>query len=369
MTSATHPAMDTTRKCVSDETAWRRVYCGLSDILTGGGHHFFGVYLSGTENNVDSYVASSSSSSGSATTPAPTSSSTAQAAVSTSVAPGTTVVVTMPSSQQQTEAPSPSAEADSDSGSKPNVAGIAAGVVVGVVAVAGIAIGLFFFMRHRKQKAAEEEYKRNQVSDFMRHGGTSGEGKPPNTGYSNMSDQRLDPEAGRRNSAGSIADDQDYSRRILRVSDAFFFVSNHSLANSSTRSPTPRKRLSFSLSPQASTERSGFVFIEENGHERWCHQRKNIQNKKPAPRKPKSNLPISPPQPPQKRSPSRLSKQRERRDDSSTTVPKKEEHTSSLSFFTKDRKAPTTLLLRERRRGSTDFPCFFTLLLAFFPFC
>lgn len=184
-----------------------------------GGHHFFGVYLSGTENNVDSYVASSSSSSGSATTPAPTSSSTAQAAVSTSVAPGTTVVVTMPSSQQQTEAPSPSAEADSDSGSKPNVAGIAAGVVVGVVAVAGIAIGLFFFMRHRKQKAAEEEYKRNQVSDFMRHGGTSGEGKPPNTGYSNMSDQRLDPEAGRRNSAGSIADDQDYSRRILRVAN------------------------------------------------------------------------------------------------------------------------------------------------------
>lgn len=124
----------------------------------------------------------------------------------------------MPSSQQQTEAPEPSSSAESDSGgSSPNVAGIAAGVVVGVVAVAGIAIGLFFFMRHRKRKAAEEEYKRTQVSDFMRHGGTTGEGKPPNTGYSNMSDQRLDPEAGRRNSAGSIADDQDYSRRILRV--------------------------------------------------------------------------------------------------------------------------------------------------------
>lgn len=125
----------------------------------------------------------------------------------------------MPSSQQQTEAAEPSTEADSDNGggSSPNVAGIAAGVVVGVVALAGLAIGLFFFMRHRKRKAAEEEYKRTQVTDFMRHGGTSGEGKPPNTGYSNMSDQRLDPEAGRRNSAGSIADDQDYSRRILRV--------------------------------------------------------------------------------------------------------------------------------------------------------
>lgn len=123
----------------------------------------------------------------------------------------------MPSSEQATESPSPSAESkSSDSG--PNVAGIAAGVVVGVVAVAGIAIGTFFYMRHRKRQAAEEEYKRNQVQDFMRHGGTSGEGKPPNTGYSNMSDSRLDPEAGRRNSAGSIADDQDYSRRILRVS-------------------------------------------------------------------------------------------------------------------------------------------------------
>ena len=274
----------------------------------------------------------------------------------------------MPSSQQQTEAPSPSAEADSDSGSKPNVAGIAAGVVVGVVAVAGIAIGLFFFMRHRKQKAAEEEYKRNQVSDFMRHGGTSGEGKPPNTGYSNMSDQRLDPEAGRRNSAGSIADDQDYSRRILRVSDAFFFVSNHSLANSSTRSPTPRKRLSFSLSPQASTERSGFVFIEENGHERWCHQRKNIQNKKPAPRKPKSNLPISPPQPPQKRSPSRLSKQRK-------------DETTHRRLYRK-RKNPPHLFPsspkteRPRPRCSSGsaggappiFLAFSTLLLAFFSF-
>jgi cell wall integrity and stress response component len=76
---------------------------------------------------------------------------------------------------------------------------------------------LFFFMRHRRRKAEEEEYKRNQVGDFMRHGGTSGEGKPPNTGYSNMSDSRLDPEANKRNSIGSIADDQDYSRRILRV--------------------------------------------------------------------------------------------------------------------------------------------------------
>lgn len=72
-------------------------------------------------------------------------------------------------------------------------------------------------MRRKKKQAAEDEYKRsNQVSDFMRGGG---ERKPPQTGYSQMSDSRLDPEAGqRRDSQGSIADNQDYSRRILRVS-------------------------------------------------------------------------------------------------------------------------------------------------------
>lgn len=348
----------------------KRVYCGLTDIFTGGGHHFFGVYLSGTENNVDSYVASSSSSSGSATTPAPTSSSTAQAAVSTSVAPGTTVVVTMPSSQQQTEAPSPSAEADSDSGSKPNVAGIAAGVVVGVVAVAGIAIGLFFFMRHRKQKAAEEEYKRNQVSDFMRHGGTSGEGKPPNTGYSNMSDQRLDPEAGRRNSAGSIADDQDYSRRILRVSDAILIASNHSLANSSIRLPTPRKRLSFSLSPQASTERSGFVFIEENGHERWCHQRKNIQNKKPTPRKNQIKPTYLTTPIPSKEvtlAPLQATKKTRRLIDDCT----EKGRTHLISFLLHQRpKGPDHAAPQGAPAGLHRFSLlFFTVLLAFFPFC
>jgi cell wall integrity and stress response component len=123
----------------------------------------------------------------------------------------------MPSSQQQTEAPQASTEPKSNGKSSTNVAGIAAGVVVGVVALAGIALGLFFFMRHKKRKAAEEDFKRTQVGDFMRHGGTSSESKPPNTGYSNMSDSRLDPEANKRNSIGSIADDQDYSRRILRV--------------------------------------------------------------------------------------------------------------------------------------------------------
>ena len=98
------------------------------------------------------------------------------------------------------------------------MAGIAAGVAVGVVVVAAIVAGVMLFLRRRRQQAAEEDYSRkNQISDFMR-GGHANDPRPPPTAYSNMSDSRLDPgAAGRRNSIGSIADDQDYSRRILKV--------------------------------------------------------------------------------------------------------------------------------------------------------
>ena len=59
----------------------------------------------------------------------------------------------------------------------------------------------------------EEEYKRNAaVSNFIA-------GKPPKTsGGDSAFDTRLDPVmAQRRLSDGSIADNQDYSRRILKV--------------------------------------------------------------------------------------------------------------------------------------------------------
>ena len=86
---------------------------------------------------------------------------------------------------------------------------------VAIVVISAAIGGLYFWMRHRKRAAAEEEYKRTQVADYMR----GGERKPPNTGYSTTSDSRLDPEFGaRRDSVGSIADNQDYSRKILRVS-------------------------------------------------------------------------------------------------------------------------------------------------------
>lgn len=99
----------------------------------------------------------------------------------------------------------------------PNTAGIAAGVVVSVVVVGAIIAGVFFMLRRRRNREIEEEHRRNaSVNAFI------SSSKPPSSsgGYS-VTDSRLDPVmAQRRVSNGSIADNQDYSRRILRVTNA-----------------------------------------------------------------------------------------------------------------------------------------------------
>ncbi|KAJ6441277.1 WSC domain-containing protein [Purpureocillium lavendulum] len=104
---------------------------------------------------------------------------------------------------------------DSGSGSKPNTAGIAAGVVVGVVGLAAIIGGIFFFVRRRRNAEIEEDHRRNAAVNAFINGS-----KPPgSSGSISMTDARLDPVmAHRRMSDGSIADNEDYSRRILRVS-------------------------------------------------------------------------------------------------------------------------------------------------------
>lgn len=81
-----------------------------------------------------------------------------------------------------------------------------------MVALLAIAGGLFFWHRRRQNREIEEEHRRNAaVNAFMKPPGSSG-------GYSIDTDARLDPVmAQRRLSSGSIADNQDYSRRILRV--------------------------------------------------------------------------------------------------------------------------------------------------------
>ncbi|KAK5011248.1 hypothetical protein LTR39_004557 [Cryomyces antarcticus] len=188
-----------------------------------GGSNYWSVYLTGTTNNqIGNYEgsspgSSSSSSSALAATQAPSSSSQAAAtttppAVVTSVAPGTTIVLTVPAQGDATTSASPNKGGSGGS----NTAGIAAGVVVGVVVLAAIAGAAFYFLRRRKQQEAEKDYRRSLAArDFV-----SG-GKPPATAESSMNDSRLDPGVMQQNrqSDGSIADNQDYSRRILRVAN------------------------------------------------------------------------------------------------------------------------------------------------------
>ncbi|EER44152.1 WSC domain-containing protein [Histoplasma capsulatum var. duboisii H88] len=123
-------------------------------------------------------------------------------------------------------------------GKGPNKAGIAAGVVVGIVALGAIIGGGFFFMKYKKRKAVEEEYRRNAtISSFV-----SG-GKPLSSQQSSLSDSRLDQAmmSHRRQSNGSIADDQDFSRRILQTA-VIINESTKELAHRSTITFITRKK-------------------------------------------------------------------------------------------------------------------------------
>lgn len=188
-----------------------------------GGSSAFTVQLTGLSDNVP--VASSTNNnnndsndsgrdqssntpaSSAASSPSPT--TTASASV---VTRASTIVVTAPGqtrAQQTvittTEAPQPK--------SGPNTAGIAAGVVVGVVVLAALAGALFLVLRRRKRRAREEELQQEHVNTY------NGLKPSASSAGESMNDTRLDPGVmmQRRQSDGSIADNQDYSRRILKV--------------------------------------------------------------------------------------------------------------------------------------------------------
>lgn len=182
-----------------------------------GGTGVYSVYLTGLTADVTNFGGSSSSSSASSPTTAPgtkaTGSSTTSATASVVTVGGQTVVVTASSSATG------SADQAGSKSSGPSKAGIAAGVVIGIVVVAAIAGGAFIYVRNQRRREVEDEYRRNAaVSSFI------GGGKPPSSsgGVSSFNDMRLDPAAmaQRRMSDGSIADNQDYSRRILKVTNA-----------------------------------------------------------------------------------------------------------------------------------------------------
>ncbi|KAE9369527.1 hypothetical protein N431DRAFT_443179 [Stipitochalara longipes BDJ] len=177
--------------------------------ICGGGSKYASVYL--TNDDLEGTIPNINDD---GTTPSGTTITTASHTPS-----ATQSVVTVVNGQTVYVTPTAAATGKSSSSSGPNKAAIAAGVIVGLIAIAAIAGGAFLFLRNKKRREVEEEYRRNaaisQFSSGSKHPSSSG-------GASTFSDMRLDPAvmAQRRMSDGSIADNQDYSRRILKVTNA-----------------------------------------------------------------------------------------------------------------------------------------------------
>lgn len=140
------------------------------------------------------------------------------------------------SNQSKPAASSNSSSSDEDSSDDggPSVGGIVGGVVAGV-AVAGIIGSIIFFVwRRKRNQAIEEEHRRNATVNSFISGA-----KPPSSSGVSMTDSRMDPGMAhqRRLSDGSIADNQDYSRKILRVrsevlySEAFVLTLSRQVTN------------------------------------------------------------------------------------------------------------------------------------------
>ena len=203
----------------------------MADEIAGGGSNAFEVYLTGLESSVPNYnqgvsgsgstsAASTSSSITPTPTPTPTSAPVANGP-STIIRVASTVFINAPNETSQQIIYT--TEVVKASG--PNKPAIAAGVVVGVVILCALIGGLLFWHRQRKRKAIKEERQRSaSINQFVSHNENHSE-KAPST--LSLSDSRLEPSVmfTRRLSDGSIADNQDYSRRILKV-DSFPVPSN-----------------------------------------------------------------------------------------------------------------------------------------------
>lgn len=200
-------------KCNSECKGYRQDKCGGDKAWT--------VSLTGLQANVanegDSGSSSSAQTSGSTPvtqspdTPTPIIIETA----SVVTAGGPTVFVTAPGQTTPSSDPATESSTAPKPSPKPNTAGIAAGVVVGVVVLGAMLGGGYLYLRSRKRRAVEEEYRVNAAISSA-----AGGDKPPGSAGS-MSDSRLEPSVmlQRRQSDGSIADNQDYSRRILKVTN------------------------------------------------------------------------------------------------------------------------------------------------------
>ncbi|KAI0475580.1 hypothetical protein GGR56DRAFT_520277 [Xylariaceae sp. FL0804] len=177
--------------------------CPGYDTQACGGLNTWTVYNTGVQVAVgEMAIVSSSSSSSSSTT--------------TTGSEATNQVETVTASAQADTSASSSSDSDKSSSGGSNTTGIAVGVVVAIVVVGAIGGGLFFWQRRKRNSELSEEGRRNAAVNAFISGG-----KPPgSSGGLSMADSRMDPIMNRRLSDGSIADNQDYSRRILRVTNA-----------------------------------------------------------------------------------------------------------------------------------------------------
>ena len=155
-----------------------------------GGLGYWTVYLTGLTGQLIQTQSASSS------TTAPASSSTSPSSSST--------ITTDTRPTQVTVTASASSTAAAHSGGTSKV-GVAVGVVVGILALAALVGGSVLYFRKKRRADIEEEHRRNAAAASKQE---------------SKFDARLDAGAinARRTSIGSIADEGDFSRRILQVS-------------------------------------------------------------------------------------------------------------------------------------------------------
>jgi cell wall integrity and stress response component len=121
--------------------------------------------------------------------------------------------------------PTSSSTHSSSGKSSSSAGGIAAGVIVAVLVVSAIFGGVFFYFRRRRQQESEAEgFKPQKDMKDISFGSSPASAMPINQDRPQMwaPDSRMDSgTATHRMSSGSIADNQDFSRRILQVRHAF----------------------------------------------------------------------------------------------------------------------------------------------------
>jgi len=98
-------------------------------------------------------------------------------------------------------------------------------------------------MRHRRNKQADLEHKQ-EASSFAAAAAAAAGPRIPATRKASGPDSRIDPDAmaQHRLSDGSIADNEDYSRRILKVrlDQGYMLLERHTTNNRQVTNPDDR---------------------------------------------------------------------------------------------------------------------------------